>query len=282
MQTSELSFYNSRPFKVTLCLVVSVFFYVFLVFFLPFGVDNYNPAHQYTLSFLLEIFYFFITTLLALLLNEFLLRPLILKKVTLKSIIAWSLWTFLLLSSLIFLTYNLLGNWHDYSLKSYLGFLVNCTSVLVFPVVGTFFFFRYRSLQRRMDHILTSKEDLGSSDQLITFTGQGSKDQISLSSAIFLYGKAQDNYVELYYLEQEKLSKFLLRTSLSKLIASIDHPAIIRCHRSYMVNLLRVQAIKGGRNDIQLYLDAFDTAIPVSKSHREAVIQELRTLKQFD
>mgnify|MGYP002335652397 CR=1 FL=1 len=259
---------------------MAIFFYVFLVFFLPFGVDNYNPRHQYTLAFLLEIFYFFVVVLSFSLANEFLLRPLFVKEASAKSISIWTLWSFILLGTLIFFTYNYLGNWHDFRIKSYFGFIGNCGSVLIFPTLGTFFVFRYRSLQDRMHHILSSKKEFGG-HELIQFRGQGNKDHITLASSIFLYGQAQDNYVELYYRKDEQLNKFLMRTSLSKLIASINHPSIVRCHRSYLVNLPQVEAIKGGTNDLELHLRATDIAVPVSKSYREEVITQLKSLMDF-
>ncbi len=262
-------------------MAIAVFFYCFIVFFLPFGVDNYNPNHEYTLSFLLEFIYFLIPLSLFLLLNEFLLRPLFFKKATLKKVILWSVWTLVLLSTIIFFTYNYLGNWHDFFLTSYFGFLRDVSAVLLFPMVGTFFFFKFRSLQNQMEHILTTKEEYVDSGQLILFKGMGSKDQITLSASSFLYGKAQDNYVELVYLEQQQLKKFLMRSPLGNLVSSINNMAIVRCHRSYMVNLLHVKSIKGGNQDLTLHLDPSNATVPISKSFKSAVLKNLRSLKNF-
>jgi len=260
---------------------MSVFFYFFIIYFLPFGVGNYDPNHQYTFGFLLEIFYFFILLILVLFINEWVLRPLFLKKASLKNIIIWSIWTLFLASTVIFVTYNYLGNWHDFKLTSYLEFLVNVSIVLLFPLVGTFFFFRFRVLQRRMEHILTTKEEFVGTKQLIHFKGKGSKDQITLSSSSFLYGKAEDNYVELYYLEQNQLKKFLMRSTLSGLTKSVNHISITRCHRSYIVNLLHVKTIKGGNQEMNLYLDTLDFPVPVSKSFRDSILKNLHSLKNF-
>jgi DNA-binding LytR/AlgR family response regulator len=185
------------------------------------------------------------------------------------------------LSSVIFLTYNFLGDWHDFKIKSYLGFIFNCSSVFIFPVVGTFFYFRYQSLRKKIDHILTTKEESIDPSKLISFVGQGSRDKISLAVSSFLYGRAQDNYVELYYMEQESLKKFLIRASLNKLIESIEHQAILRSHRSYMVNLYHVKSVKGGQNEFSLYLDPFDKAIPVSKTYKDIILDQLKMLKNF-
>jgi DNA-binding LytR/AlgR family response regulator len=148
-------------------------------------------------------------------------------------------------------------------------------------VAGIFFYFRYQFLRKRIDHILTSKEETIDPSQLITFAGQGTKDCIRLSVTNFLFGKAQDNYVELYYQEQKSVKKFLLRASLKKLTESIANPAIQRSHRSYMVNLYHVNAVKGGQNELSLFLDPLDMPIPVSKTFKGAILKQLRILKNF-
>ena len=174
-----------------------------------------------------------------------------------------------------------MGNWHDFKLSSYLEFLLQVSAVLLFPLVGTFFFFKYRTLQNHIDYILTTKEDLLDTGLLIEFKGQGSKDLITLSLANFLYGKSQDNYVELYYTEKDQLRKFLMRSSLSNLSDSINNMVIVRCHRSYIVNLIHVSAVKGRSHNMTLNIDPFDTSIPVSKSYQKTTIESLHRIKNF-
>ena len=281
MQKNDLSFYNTTRYKLLLCICIGLFFYLFLIFFLPFGIDNYNPNHEYTLAFLLEISKFAAGILVLSVINEIVLRPLFIKRASLKAVVLWSLWTMVLLSSLTFYIYNYLGNWHDYSVQSYLGFLINTSSVLLFPIIGVFFFFRYRSLQYEIEHFLTTKENNIDAEQLISFKGQGTKDQITLKASSFLYGRAQDNYVELYYLEQQQLKKFLIRSSLQKLIDTISFKPISRCHRSFIANLLQVKSVKGANHEMTLFLDPFDTMVPVSKSYKELIMKRLRELKNF-
>ena len=277
----NFSFYNTSQYKIALSYSIAIFFYCFIIFFLPFGVDNYNPNHEYTPDFLLEIFIFSIPLFLGSLLNEFVLRPLVFKEASLKKIIFWNVWTLLFLSSIVFLSYNMLGNWHDFRLVSYLGFLVDVSAVFIFPMAGVFFFYRYRSLQNQIAHSVTTKNSTIDESLLVNFKGQGSKDQIMLSLGNFRYGQAQDNYVELVYVENEELKKFLLRTSLSNLSDSLSNSVIVRCHRSYLVNLLQVHAVTGGSSEIKLHIKAVDAPIPVSKSYREATLQNLHKIKNF-
>lgn len=274
-------FYNTLKYKVVLSFTLAIFFYCFIIFFLPFGVNNYDPNHQYTFNFLFEIFYFFLPLLAFSLLNEIVLRPFVLKKVSFRRIILWSFWTLFFLSTVIFITYNILGEWHDFTLNSYLEFLIQVPLVLLFPIVGVFFFFRYQSLQNQIEQILTSKETMLDEQQLLEFKGQGSKDRITLSLSNFLYGKSQDNYVELYFLENGELKKFLIRSSLNNLLVSVHSEVIVRCHRSYFINLLHVSAVKGGNYEMTLHIDTKDTVIPVSKSYRESTLKHLHKVKNF-
>jgi len=281
MNKKNFSFYDTLKYKFSLSFSIAIFFFFFIIFFLPFGVDNYNPNHQYTFDFLFEIFYFFVPLLAFSLLNEVVLRPIIFREASFKKIILWSIWTLFILSTVVFITYNILGNWHNFKLSSYLEFLIQVPVVLLFPIVGVFFFFRYRSLQYQIEHILTTKERVLDENQLIEFRGQGSKDQITLSLANFLYGKADDNYVELYYLEKEQLKKFLIRSSLRNLSESINNLVIVRCHRSYIVNLLQVTAVKGGNQEMTLIINPFDSTIPISKSYQNSTLEKLHKIKNF-
>ena len=261
---------------------MAVFFYLFLLVFLPFGVSNYDPNHKYTISFLLEFGNVLGITLVVSCFNEYVIRPYFVKKVTWRSIVAWSIWTLVLLGLSSFMIYNLLGNWHDFRLSSVPGFVANCASVLIFPMAGTFFYFRYQSLKARIEHFQTGTRQNLDSTQLITFEGDGTKDRIAVSLSNFQYLRAQDNYVAVHFVEQGNVNKQLLRASLSKLVNSIEHPAIVRCHRSYVINLANVRAVKGGKNDTVLYLEPADVSIPVSRSYRDAVLEGLHRLKIAD
>ena len=119
-------------------------------------------------------------------------------------------------------------------------------------------------------------------NQLITFQGQGSKDRISLTLSRFLYGKAQDNYVEIYYREKEVVQKFLMRSSLGKLVESLTETPVRRSHRSFMVNLYHVTAVKGVNSDMKLILEGVDDAIPVSRSYKNSILNHLKELKELD
>ncbi len=146
-------------------------------------------------------------------------------------------------------------------------------------MIGALFLFRYRFLQHQFDVFVEDKKQKIDPGQLITFAGQGQKDMISLSVASFLFAQSQDNYVELHYLDNGETSKHLLRSTLNNLQETLSASFIIRCHRSFMVNLYQVQRIQGGRTDLKLTLKGVDQPIPVSKTFASETLLRLKNYK---
>ena len=266
-------FYLTPGYRRTVSVVVGVFMYVFLVAFLHFGVSNYNPNHQYSWEFLSEIAKFMLLTIGLAWVMEHWLKPRLLRQARWQEVVAWSA----LLVSVIglgnFLLYNWLGGWHDFSPGSALAFIGNCATVLVFPLVGTFFYFRYHTLNRRYRQLSLQWE--ATPDRLIHFEGQGSGDRLSIAASDFRFAQAQDNYVALFYMRGGALKKELLRATLAEILEQAGAADLIRCHRSYVVNLRQVRSFSGG-NPMELYLDRVETPIRVSRSYREVVLQRLQ------
>ena len=277
----NLSFIHSGRYKLTLSIAYGVFLYLFLMLFLPFGVSNYDPDHEYTFKFLLEISIFMPATIVASLINEFVLKGLVPRKESYAFIIVWTLWSMIYLGLIIFTIYNYLGNWHDWKLSSVPGFVFNTATVLVFPAVAVFFYFRYKNLQEHYDAILTNTLSGIDAKQMILFTGQDSKDKLSVSVENFLYARAQDNYLELYYLKNKEVAKFLIRSSLANIESSLEYEFLVRCHRSFLINLYNVHSVKGNRKNLQISMLYSEGTIPVSQTYVDVTLRALRQFKQF-
>ena len=278
---SKFLFFHTSRYKLILSLSYGMFLYLFLIAFLPFGVSNYDPQHEYTFHFLYELSKFIPVVIGTSLINEFVIKAPFKGDCDFGFIIAWTLWSLVLLGLAVFTTYNYLGNWHDWQLSSLPGFLFNTAIVLIFPAVGVFFYFRYKTLKQSFDAILTNTESGIDPKLMIQFTGEGTKDRITVSVTDLIYARAQDNYTEIYYLKNDKCSKFLLRSSLGKLCDAAEYDFLVRCHRSYMINLYNVHAIKGNRKDLKIQMRHTDTEVPVSRTFTDTTLDRLRKYKRF-
>jgi DNA-binding LytR/AlgR family response regulator len=86
--------------------------------------------------------------------------------------------------------------------------------------------------------------------------------------------KAEDNYVQLYYLSGNHLCKELVRTSLKKLEERLPNEYFVKAHRSYLVNIGKVVLFRKNQKGYHLQLEGLDDlSVPVSASCLPAIQQ---------
>lgn len=105
---------------------------------------------------------------------------------------------------------------------------------------------------------------------LITLSGS-TKDIITAQPADILYIEATGNYVNVHYRLDGKATYKLLRTTIRQVEEALqDHPAFIRCHRTFIVNTSQIHTVTGNAQGYKLAL--YDTAqeVPVSRTYLNA------------
>ncbi len=91
--------------------------------------------------------------------------------------------------------------------------------------------------------------------------------------------EAEKNYITIVEFKGCEPKKSLLRLSIIKAIEQIKDENIIRCHRSYVVNLNAVISVTGNSQGLKLHLNESLKSIPVSRSYKKAVSEKLSLLK---
>jgi hypothetical protein len=94
--------------------------------------------------------------------------------------------------------------------------------------------------------------------------------KVDVSDIVYL--KSDQNYISIYYIENEKLKSYLLRISLVNALKQITSEHIFRCHRSYVVNINRIEKITGNAQSLKIQLTQ-NCVVPVSRSF----IKEFKT-----
>lgn len=117
-------------------------------------------------------------------------------------------------------------------------------------------------------------------EELLILIAENEKDKIELKPEELLYIESADNYSNILFYKHNKVNKQLLRGSLKRIESQITFPFIVRCHRSYIVNLKQINHIKGNAQGyrIEFKLDLNDT-IPVSRNYSKALFERLEALK---
>ncbi|HOS16221.1 MAG TPA: LytTR family DNA-binding domain-containing protein, partial [Bacteroidales bacterium] len=73
---------------------------------------------------------------------------------------------------------------------------------------------------------------------------------------------------------KEKVSHFILRNSLKNIETLLTNSNLVRCHRSYMINLSKVNVLRREKDGLYIELDSKSIPdIPVSKTYSNQVVQ---------
>ena len=102
--------------------------------------------------------------------------------------------------------------------------------------------------------------------QSILLHSENKKLRLSVNLSELLYIVSRENYAEIV-LFNKKLDRHLIRNSLKNIESSfINHQQIYRCHRSYLVNVQKTNAVVGNSQGLKLIIEHSNEKIPVSRS----------------
>ncbi|MBN2669231.1 MAG: tetratricopeptide repeat protein [Bacteroidales bacterium] len=108
------------------------------------------------------------------------------------------------------------------------------------------------------------------------FYAENKKDSISLDLSQILFIEANDNYSMFYYIKENNLTKEMIRGNLKSMQEQIKSDILIRCHKSYIVNLSKIKNVQGNAKGFKLQFDLVNFEIPVSRSFPKSVIEKIQ------
>jgi hypothetical protein len=190
-------------------------------------------------------------------------------------------WT-LLNISLIGLGNYLFSAWLEFfpfSWNSLFLFQSYTLAVGIFPVSITIHYKQFRwekhfqdSSNRVSKHIMDHHKILHTQSINEPIHISNGSETMELQPSHFVFARADDNYAELYYLHQNKVAREIIRTTLKNLENLFSqHPNILRCHKSYLVNLDKVKSVSGNAQGFKLHIQEVHEVIPVSRSRNEMI-----------
>lgn len=117
--------------------------------------------------------------------------------------------------------------------------------------------------------------------ETLVLMAENEKDKLVLNPNNLFYIESADNYSTVIFLnDDDKVSKKLLRGSLKRIESQITFSFIVRCHRSYIVNLKQINHIKGNAQGYRIeFKSELNDTVPVSRSYSKALFERLEALK---
>ncbi len=153
----------------------------------------------------------------------------------------------------------------------------NTSLILLFPYILCFMYFSWVDKNRELE-ARDGLSPVESSARMIDFYDERQVLRLSVIKSNVLYLEAADNYVCIYYKKRNGISRYMLRNTLKALEGYLADIDIVRCHRSYMVNLEYVSVIRRQREGIFLELSIPEVQeIPLSPRYSEKVDKWLKS-----
>ncbi|NPA37044.1 MAG: LytTR family transcriptional regulator [Chlorobi bacterium] len=113
-----------------------------------------------------------------------------------------------------------------------------------------------------------TKNKITSKDiDLISFKDERDQVKFSVKRKDILYIESTDNYITVFFSNGGKVSKHMIRTSLKRVEESELSTKLLRCHRSFIVNLENVEWMKKEGRNFVLKIREIESFIPVSRSY---------------
>lgn len=253
--------------KLSMVFGVGLFTYLFLLIFQPYGIHEVIVANPFLIAGygILVSFSLFIT--------YFILPKIFTFFFSVKS---WSVKKeaiFLLISFIIISTSNYFYHTtfvaHYMPRFSFIKFVAVVFSIGIFPVFFIIFMVE-RHLFRK--HNLPTEKVIETLRKETKETVSIPSDNVTEPPFVFdldaiIYAQSNNNYTTIFYIENQKVKKELMRITLKKVAIILEqYPQFVRCHRSYLVNKYEILKVEGNARSLQVYFKLIDDVVPISRS----------------
>ncbi|MDJ1483535.1 LytTR family DNA-binding domain-containing protein [Cytophagaceae bacterium YF14B1] len=247
----------------------------FLVFFQPFGIYQWNTEYK-----VLKIAGYGLVTILVLLIDFYGIR---LQWISFFNEKSWKVWkeigwiVFILLSVTIGnYLYNMwILDTATFRFHNFLVTAITTFSIGIFPTTG-FVLANYIVRLRHYSKPVEIHSPVYPEFSVVELIAENEKDRLVVKSSQLLYIESADNYCTVYIQTEGRIIKELIRSSLTRLESQVSVSDIIRCHRSYIVNLEQVTRISGNAQGYKLHLSGQEEAIPVARKYAKQVLEVLQ------
>jgi hypothetical protein len=253
-----------------IALGVGVFVGLFLNIFQPFGSDDWqDPTKPYVLAGYGAVT-FICLMLVKLLIPTFFKQWYAEEGWTIAKEIGWTLLIIILITLGNMVYGNIIFGW-SFNLSSLLAWLGITGAVGIMPATVVTMI-NYAQLVRKYDanQLQVPTLSMPIATSTVDLVAENEKDRLTIDLTDLLFIESADNYSEVVFLTDKKAQKTLLRGSLSHMEEQLTHP-IVRCHRSYIVNLRQVERISGNAQGYKLHLHDWPAPIPVARRFSDLV-----------
>jgi DNA-binding LytR/AlgR family response regulator len=281
---------------------IGLFVFIFLILFKPFGLEydrGYIQTSAY-ISFCGTLIGFLTTVVIPCLFPAYFNES----KWTLKRNFVWNAIIFFIFATLMFFSFNVYSIYHfhnnqNFTFKNYLWWIYlqlifGLPLGIIINLFNQYFLLKkhlkaaesinnlfrasaqhdlkksteksdiYQEFEKELNYSNELKNHYVSIKQLEFEVDKFKKVNIDIGNIIYV--EAFGNYINVIYIDND-LKKITVRDTITNIEQKVRKAKVIyRTHRSYLVNLKKIEKIKGDSQGLKLYFKFVDKAVPVSRN----------------
>lgn len=151
--------------------------------------------------------------------------------------------------------------------------LLGTAFTLLMPYSILHLTFAYLNAKAELTRLRENNEVVSQPDMYHFYDERGEL-KLSVRPEMVYYLESADNYVTIYYINGSKLDKLMIRNTLKNIEWRFRDKGLVRCHRSYIINIRRVSVIRKQDSDVVVdFADERVPIIPISKGYSDLVMQ---------
>ncbi len=136
-----------------------------------------------------------------------------------------------------------------------------------------------QSSKVRVDVKQNDLEKMSDDASILRLTGDNQDEELTLASTDLMAMEAANNYVKIYYFAGGRVANKIFRATLRSMEIQTGHiDGLVRCHRSYLVNLAKVTSISGNAQGYKLQLNGLAEPVPVGRNYNTVIKNRLSHL----
>lgn len=276
-------FNPSIKFKFKISISIGMFVFLFLYIFKPFYLASFvDIVLQYTalIGFITFLGVFFILFIPPLFFKNYFNED----KWTIGRNLLLIITGIFITGSCLWYFGNLFKNLYTYNSISYLRYLTYTYLVGTLPVVSFIYLNEKNITKKRENNVLKIKKNKKQNEVIIskklikeiTINSDNGKENITFQIDNLVYITSQGNYASFFLKNEKDLTEKILRVTLTKIANELEeYSNIIRCHKSYIVNINVINDISGNARGYLLKSDFIPIDIPVSRIFSKQSLQKL-------
>lgn len=252
--------------SIIISLGIGLFIGSFLAFFQPFNISALDIEHKIFKIYGYGLITFLITFLFLYLLPRFLPNVINEKHWTVGKELLFFVCMILSIACLNSLYTSVLSG----SLPNVKDLGIMLANTFILGCIPTFFVVLLDHNQKLNKHVQAVEEmdiDRQKEDEHIQLQipTDAQHEIIELNTDQFLYAESEGNYITIFQESDNEVKKGLYRFTLTKLDQALPLKHLIRCHRSYIINLQKVTEVNGNAQGFKLSVEGIEDKVPVSR-----------------